>query len=70
MTSSFERQLNELRGRYQALEAKLEEHARRLEALESAAAKAPAPDAGVTKGQPSDWASEGRADVPPAILDA
>ncbi len=70
MTSSLERQLAELRERYRALEAKLEEHARRLEALESATAKASPPDASATKGHPSDWTSEGRADVPSAILDA
>ncbi len=53
MTSSFERQLTELREHLQALEAKLEEQARRIEVLERAAGKASAPDASATKGQPS-----------------
>jgi prefoldin subunit 5 len=69
MTSSFERQLTELRGHIQALEAKLEEQAQRIETLERAAGKAPAPHEVVAKGQLSESQTEGRADVPSAILD-
>jgi prefoldin subunit 5 len=69
MTSSFERQLTELRGRIQALEAKLEEQAQRIETLERMARKASAPDASTDKGQPSEGQTESRADVPSAILD-
>ncbi len=69
MTSSFERQLTELRERLQKLEAKLEEQAQRIEALEHATGKASAPDASVAKGQPSESHTEGRVDVPSAILD-
>jgi predicted RNase H-like nuclease (RuvC/YqgF family) len=69
MTSSFERQLTELRGRVQSLEVKLEEQAQRIEALERAVWKTSAPHAGAATGQSSESHTEGRADVPSAILD-
>ncbi len=69
MTSSFERQLTELRERLQALEAKLKEQVQRIEALERAAEKASAPNADAAKARPSEGQTEARADVPSAILD-
>jgi predicted RNase H-like nuclease (RuvC/YqgF family) len=69
MTSSFERQLTELRERLEALEVKLEEQAQHIEALERTVGKASALGAGATKARPSAVQSESRTDVPSAILD-